>query len=80
MCTVFAESEVISLVGAGKPREDIAHGIIESVVSRVATLAGQGAAPYFLTGGLYLILDGSGAQGNIPAQLHLPAQLLDLRR
>lgn len=52
MCTVFAESEVISLVGAGKPREDIAHGIIESVVSRVATLAGQGAAPYFLTGGL----------------------------
>lgn len=52
MCTVFAESEVISLVGAGKPREDIAHGIIESVVSRVATLAGQAAAPYFLTGGL----------------------------
>lgn len=52
MCTVFAESEVISLVGAGKPREDIAHGIIESVVSRVATLAGQGSAPYFLTGGL----------------------------
>lgn len=52
MCTVFAESEVISLVGAGKPREDIAYGIIESVVSRVATLAGQGSAPYFLTGGL----------------------------
>ena len=52
MCTVFAESEVISLVGAGKPRADIAHGIIESVVARVATLAGQGAAPYFLTGGL----------------------------
>ena len=52
MCTVFAESEVISLVGAGKPREDIAHGIIESVVSRVAALAGQGNAPYFLTGGL----------------------------
>lgn len=52
MCTVFAESEVISLVGAGKPREDIAHGIIESVVSRVAALAGQGSAPYFLTGGL----------------------------
>ena len=52
MCTVFAESEVISLVGAGKPREDIAHGIIESVVGRVAALAGQGSAPYFLTGGL----------------------------
>ena len=34
----------------------------------------------FLTGGLYLILDGNGAQGNILAQLHLPAQLFDLRR
>ena len=53
MCTVFAESEVISLVGRGEPRENIAHGIIESVVSRVASLAGQGShAPYFLTGGL----------------------------
>ena len=52
-CTVFAESEVISLVGRGEPRENIAHGIIESVVSRVASLAGQGShAPYFLTGGL----------------------------
>lgn len=54
MCTVFAESEVISLVGRGEPRENIANGIIESVVSRVATLAGSagGAAPYYLTGGL----------------------------
>ena len=52
-CTVFAESEVISLVDRGEPRENIAHGIIESVVSRVASLAGQGShAPYFLTGGL----------------------------
>ena len=53
MCTVFAESEVISLVGRGESRENIAHGIIESVVSRVAALAGQGAGePFFLTGGL----------------------------
>ena len=53
MCTVFAESEVISLVGRGEPRENIARGIIESVVSRVASLAGQGSRPpYFLTGGL----------------------------
>ncbi|WP_321971041.1 acyl-CoA dehydratase activase [Paratractidigestivibacter sp.] len=53
MCTVFAESEVISLVGRGETRENIAHGIIESVVSRVAALAGQGAGePFFLTGGL----------------------------
>ena len=53
MCTVFAESEVISLVGKGEPRENIAHGVIASVVKRVATLVGQvSAEQYFLTGGL----------------------------
>lgn len=53
MCTVFAESEVISLIGRGEPRENIARGVIESVVSRVATMAGQAAgALYYLTGGL----------------------------
>ncbi len=53
MCTVFAESEVISLVGKGEPRENIANGVIESVVGRVATLVLQTpGSPYFLTGGL----------------------------
>ena len=53
MCTVFAESEVISLIGRGVPREDIARGVIDSVVTRVVALVGQAAAaPYFLTGGL----------------------------
>ena len=53
MCTVFAESEVISLIGRGEPRENIARGVIDSVVSRVATMAGQATgAPYYLTGGL----------------------------
>ena len=53
MCTVFAESEVISLIGRGELRENIARGVIESVVSRVATMAGQAAGvPYYLTGGL----------------------------
>ena len=53
MCTVFAETEVISLVGRGEARENIAHAVIESVASRVVTLAGQGSgAPFFLTGGL----------------------------
>ena len=52
MCTVFAESEVISLVGKGEPRENIARGVIDSVVSSVATLVGQvPASRYFLTGG-----------------------------
>ena len=54
MCTVFAESEVISLVGRGEPRENIARGVVESVVGRVAALVGSagGAEPYYLTGGL----------------------------
>ena len=54
MCTVFAESEVIGMVGRGEPRANIARGVIESVVARVATLAqgSGGSAPYFLTGGL----------------------------
>lgn len=53
MCTVFAESEVISLVGKGEPRENIANGVIESVIKRVATLVSQvSASQYFLTGGL----------------------------
>lgn len=53
MCTVFAESEVISLIGKGTPREDIAYAVIESVVERVSVLVAQGkGAPYYLTGGL----------------------------
>lgn len=53
MCTVFAESEVISLIGKGEPRENIANGVIESVVAKVATLArGLVSGDVFLTGGL----------------------------
>ena len=39
MCTVFAESEVISQIGVGKSKPDLAAGIVESVVTRVALLA-----------------------------------------
>ena len=53
MCTVFAESEIVSLMGQGTPREDIARGAVGSVVAKVVTLAGRkginGAC--FLTGG-----------------------------
>ncbi|AET69778.1 CoA-substrate-specific enzyme activase, putative [Desulfosporosinus orientis DSM 765] len=37
-CTVFAESEVISQLSRGTSREDVAAGIIKSVVGRVAGL------------------------------------------
>lgn len=53
MCTVFAESEVISLIGKGTPREDIAYGVIESVITKVVQLISQVPGDqYFLTGGL----------------------------
>ena len=34
LCTVFAESEVISYIGEGRGKEDITAGVIESVVDR----------------------------------------------
>ena len=53
MCTVFAESEVISLIGKGTSREDIAYGVVESVAVKVAQLISQlDGTNYFLTGGL----------------------------
>ena len=53
MCTVFAESEVISLMGKGTPREDIAAGVIQSICSKVTLLVNrkQKADRYFLSGG-----------------------------
>ena len=39
MCTVFAESEVVSLIAEGHPREEIIKGIIYSVVERTVSMA-----------------------------------------
>lgn len=54
MCTVFAESEVISHIGAGERREDIAAGVVESVVNKVAGLCARHTirGDVLLTGGL----------------------------
>lgn len=35
MCTVFAESEVISLIGRGESRENIAFAVIDSIVQKL---------------------------------------------
>ncbi|MBO8129110.1 MAG: 2-hydroxyglutaryl-CoA dehydratase [Peptococcaceae bacterium] len=37
-CTVFAESEVVSLIGKGTPREEIAQGLINSVADRTVNM------------------------------------------
>lgn len=54
MCTVFAESEVISLIGQGTSRENIAYGIINSVVNKVSSMCKKTDInnSYCLTGGL----------------------------
>jgi len=53
-CTVFAESEVISQLSAGKVREDVVAGIHLSVAKRVAGLAARvGLQPdVVMTGGV----------------------------
>ena len=55
-CTVFAESEVISLVAEGKPVPGILRGVHESLSSRVAALAGTlpPGVPVFMSGGVAL--------------------------
>lgn len=52
-CTVFAESEVVSLVGEGKPMDEIAAGIELSVAKRCFVMAKKAGAvdQLALTGG-----------------------------
>ena len=55
LCTVFAESEVINLIGRGTPRENIAWGVVDSIAQKVRAQAGKlclGEGPLCLTGGL----------------------------
>lgn len=54
MCTVFAESEVVSLIGRGTNREDIAYGILASIADKVKSQVGKtgSAGRVALTGGL----------------------------
>lgn len=53
-CTVFAESEVISLLSKKKKKEDIIYGIHDSVISRAAGLLNRThkQPDFVLTGGV----------------------------
>ncbi len=53
ICTVFAESEVISLIAARQPRASIVAGILEAAAVRVAGLASRAnlKPPVVMTGG-----------------------------
>ncbi|MFH1117760.1 MAG: acyl-CoA dehydratase activase [Pseudomonadota bacterium] len=56
MCTVFAESEIISYLSEGVPREDIAMGILDSVAKRIWAMGRQAriafTEPIVISGGL----------------------------
>ena len=55
LCTVFAESEVISLIGRGEKRENIAFAIVDSIIKKVCQQAQKLYRPGIkvcLTGGL----------------------------
>lgn len=57
-CTVFAESEVISLVAAGEPVEGIVRGLHQALAARVAALARSavsgGGGEIHMSGGVAL--------------------------
>jgi activator of 2-hydroxyglutaryl-CoA dehydratase len=54
LCTVFAESEVISLISKGERRENIIAGIHESIAARVSSMANRVGivSPVVMTGGV----------------------------
>ena len=55
MCTVFAESEVISLIGKGETKANIAYAVVHSIAKKIASQASRlcgDSVPAVLTGGL----------------------------
>lgn len=55
MCTVFAESEVIGLIGKGEPKENIAYAVVNSTIRKVAAQVSRmngEMSTFCLTGGL----------------------------
>lgn len=54
MCTVFAESEVVSLIAQNKATDDIVHGLNKAVASKTSALVKRvgGEEKYMMTGGV----------------------------
>jgi predicted CoA-substrate-specific enzyme activase len=54
MCTVFAESEVISMIATGESRENIIAGIHDSIASRMVSMMNRTGIekPVVMTGGV----------------------------
>ena len=54
LCTVFAESEVVSLIAQNKETDDIVHGLNKAVAAKTAALVKRvgGEEKYMMTGGV----------------------------
>jgi (R)-2-hydroxyacyl-CoA dehydratese activating ATPase len=56
MCVVFAETEIIGLLAAGTPFQDIMAGVQNAIVSRIVGMVGRHAPlPFYFTGGVALV-------------------------
>ncbi len=74
LCTVFAESEVISLISKGDSRENIIAGIHESIASRVGAMAARVGIvpPVMMTGG---VAKNSGVVRSMEKKLGMPIEV-----
>ena len=74
MCTVFAESEVISLIARGEPRENIIAGIHDAIAARVVAMARRVGIvePLMMTGG---VAHNIGVVKALEAKLGYPVQV-----
>ncbi len=77
MCTVFAESEVISLIAAGCSKNDIIRGLHEAISKRIFSMAGKlrMERPITMTGGVAKnrgIVDALGRL--LKGEIHVPEE------
>ncbi|HOK06291.1 MAG TPA: acyl-CoA dehydratase activase [Syntrophales bacterium] len=74
LCTVFAESEVISLIAAGEERENIIAGIHEAIGSRVFAMINRLGykEPIMMTGG---VAKNKGVVAALERQLGCPIEI-----
>lgn len=80
MCTVFAESEVVSLVAKDTPTPDIIHGLCVSVARKTRGLVKRAGArgPYLMTGGVARnegVVEALGQALGEPVRTHGSSQL-----
>lgn len=79
MCAVFADSEIVSLLASGKTREEVAGGIVHSIVARAVALAAKVEllSPVLLTGGL---ADLEGLRAALERKIQMPVETAPMSR